>query len=184
MITKRIVEAMGGTIGFESKAGVGSTFWMEYPQVIKAGATGVQNDQARKAVPEYTAVLPEPVHRPVVLYWEDNPMNMRLMQQIFAGMRAWELHCAVNAEDGLEMAQANPPALILMDINLPGMNGYEALKKLKEMPLLADIPVVALTANAMKGDREHGMAAGFTDYLTKPLDIPNLIAVLSKLLEK
>ena len=99
-------------------------------------------------------------------------------------MRAWELHCAINAEDGLEMAQANPPALILMDINLPGMNGYEALKKLKEMPLLADIPVVALTANAMKGDREHGMAAGFTDYLIKPLDIPNLIAVLSKLLEK
>ena len=184
VITKRIVEAMGGTIGFESKAGVGSTFWMEYPQVMKAAAGGTQIASARKTKLENAVALPELVHRPVVLYWEDNPMNMRLMQQIFASMRAWDLHCAVNAEVGLKMALDNPPALILMDINLPGINGYQALEKLKEMPLLADIPVVALTANAMKGDREHGLAAGFTDYLTKPLDIPNLIAVLSKQLEK
>jgi PAS domain S-box-containing protein len=184
VITKRIVEAMGGTIGFESRVGIGSTFWMEFPLVIKAGVGSPQIEAARKPVPENAAVLPEPVHRPVVLYWEDNPMNMRLMQQIFAGMKAWELRSATNAEDGLQMALANSPALILMDINLPGMNGYQALEKLKEFPLLADIPVVALTANAMKGDREKGLAAGFTDYLTKPLDIPKLIAVLSKLLEK
>ena len=90
-------------------------------------------------------------------------------------MRAGGLACAISKPSSALIAQCNSHAR---------MNGYEALKILKEMPLLADIPVVALTANAMKGDREHGMAAGFTDYLTKPLDIPNLIAVLSKLLEK
>lgn len=180
VITKRIVEAMGGSIGFESRVGIGSTFWMEFPLVTKSQRVSPQSISANKPVQP----VPEQAVRPAVLYLEDNPMNMRLMQQIFAGLKAWELRSANNAEEGLEMALANPPDLILMDINLPGINGYQALTKLKEFPLLADIPVVALTANAMKGDREQGLAAGFDEYLTKPLDIPRLVEVLSKLLEK
>ena len=111
-------------------------------------------------------------------------MNLRLMQQVFAGKKEWELRSAISAESGIEMALANPPQLILMDINLPGMNGYQALRILQASAETAGIPVIALTANAMKGDREQGMAAGFADYLTKPLDIFDLLKLLGKMLQR
>jgi PAS domain S-box-containing protein len=184
VITKRIVEAMGGTIGFESHVGHGSTFWMEFPLVAKSERAKPKAVTTRKSGATNAALESSSVRKPAVLYVEDNPMNLRLMQQVFAGRKEWELRSATNAEDGLAMARANPPDLILMDINLTGMDGYQALLKLKEDTITAAIPVIALTANAMKGDRERGMAAGFADYLTKPLDIPNLIGILGKLLDK
>ena len=110
-------------------------------------------------------------------------MNLRLMQQVFAVRKEWELRSAVDAESGIEMARANPPQLVLLDINLPGMDGYQALKLLQEYPETAGIPVVALTANAMKGEREQGLAAGFAEYLTKPLDILKLLELLEDLLD-
>jgi PAS domain S-box-containing protein len=182
VITKRIVEAMDGRIGFESVPGQGSTFWLAFP-VTKNAAQPV-SQEAEISIAD-TIPRPVPVHtrRPVVLYIEDNPMNMRLMQQIFAGKKSWELTGAIDAEIGLEMAFGHPPEIILMDINLPGMSGYEALYLLKADARTARIPVIALTANAMKGDRELGMEAGFFDYLVKPLDIPQLMALLGKLLD-
>jgi PAS domain S-box-containing protein len=183
VITKRIVEAMGGSIGFDSAAGQGCTFWLEFPLTISNERAGL-----KAAVSSSTsAATSVPVHmlasRPAVLYIEDNPMNLRLMQQIFAGKKGWELRSANSAESGIEMARANPPALILMDINLPGIDGYQALARLQAEPETACIPIIALTANAMKGDRERGLAAGFVDYLTKPLDILQLLGLLGKLLD-
>jgi len=180
VITKRIVEAMGGSIGFDSTPGQGSTFWLEFPL-----STMHENNQSQSPAAADTGVQLPLIHgnKPVVLYIEDSVMNLRLMQQIFASKKGWELRSAATGESGVEMARAHPPGLILLDINLPGMNGFQALKLLQSYPETAHIPVIAITANAMKGEREQGMAAGFVDYLTKPLDVARLIGLLGQMLE-
>jgi two-component system, cell cycle response regulator DivK len=105
-----------------------------------------------------------------VLIIEDNPRNLKLARDVLnhAGYRTLE---AGTAEEGLALAQAERPGLVLMDIQLPGMDGVQALGHLRADPATARIPVIALTAFAMKDDRERFLAAGFDDYLEKPLDV-------------
>jgi PAS domain S-box-containing protein len=181
VITRRIVEAMGGRVGFESMEEQGSTFWVEFAVTQAARLPAMETMML--AQPETTDNTSPSAQRPVVLYIEDNPMNLRLMQQIFARRPELELRDAHTAELGIELARAQPPQLILMDINLPGMNGFAALAELKADVRTASIPVIAVSANAMKGDQERGMTAGFVDYLTKPINIPALFASLDKVLK-
>lgn len=181
VITKSLVEAMGGSIGFESVEGKGSTFWMEFALGDNGSGAETGGYQALQKDTEPLSGEAKMGKR-LVLYIEDNQMNMRLMQQIFASRKEWELIGAENAETGITMARANLPSIILMDINLPGMDGFAALSILREDAQTAHIPVVALTANAMKGDRERGLDAGFADYLTKPLDIIHLMGLMGRLL--
>lgn len=117
-----------------------------------------------------------------VLYIEDNPANLKLVAQLLGHRQHIHLLVAHTPELGIELAQAYHPALILLDINLPDMDGYQVMEVLKSDARLNAIPVVAITANAMPRDIVRGMAAGFKDYLTKPLDIAQFYATIDRLL--
>jgi CheY-like chemotaxis protein len=115
-----------------------------------------------------------------VLYVEDNPTNQLLMSEIFARMDDIQLTMASSAEEGLEIARRAPPDLVIMDINLPGMSGFDALERLSDDAATAHIPVIALTAMAGPQDIARGLAAGFHEYLTKPADVAQVIAAVER----
>ena len=171
-LSKRLVEAMGGRIGVDSVAGEGSTFWVQLP--LSTATVVAASVDANKAMPDLSTVR-------TLLYMEDDPANLRLMQRIISTHSGWKLLDAHNAELGLELAFVHRPDLILMDINLPGMSGFDALQRLRAHPATCSTPVIAITANAMPRDIERGRAAGFSDYLTKPLDVPQFLNVIDRL---
>jgi CheY-like chemotaxis protein len=109
---------------------------------------------------------------------EDNPANMQLVERLVARRGRTSLLSAVTAKAGIELARKRQPMAILMDINLPDLTGIEALAVLRDDPLTAHIPVIALSANAMPRDIAHGLAAGFLRYLTKPIKVSELMAAL------
>ncbi len=118
-----------------------------------------------------------------LLYVEDNPANLKLVEQIIARHPDIRLLTAVNGNSGIEIARVSQPDVILMDINLPGINGFEALKILRSDPATAHIPVIAISANAMPRDIERGLKAGFFRYLTKPIKVNEFMEALDVALE-
>ncbi|MDP1928863.1 MAG: PAS domain S-box protein [Thiobacillus sp.] len=171
-LSKKLVVAMHGEIGVETEPGKGSTFWFELPLHTMDEEAAVTADLSIQPLVTSGAT------RKTLLYIEDNPANLRLVKKIISTRKTLDLLDAVNAEDGLEIALRQHPDLILLDINLPGMNGFEALSRLRENSATRDIPVVAVTANAMPRDVERGKAAGFREYLTKPLDMSEFLKML------
>lgn len=117
-----------------------------------------------------------------IVYVEDNPANLKLVEQVLARIEGTRLYSAPNGVLGLNLAETYLPRLILLDINLPGMSGYEVVQKIKESPKLKHIPVVAISANAMPSDIEKGREAGFDEYLTKPVDIIRLLDIVNQYL--
>jgi two-component system cell cycle response regulator DivK len=118
---------------------------------------------------------------PKILIVEDNEMNRDMLSRRLV-KRGYDVDIAVDGEQGLAMARSAPPALILMDMSLPGVDGWEATRQLKTMPETRGVPVIALTAHAMAGDREKAIAAGCDDFDTKPVDLPRLLAKIEALL--
>jgi len=133
--------------------------------------------------PDLAGALLEHSAPVTLLYVEDNPANLTLVEEIVRYCPQLQLLTATDGRLGVEMARTHLPQLILMDINLPHVNGTDALKLLRADPRTAHIPVIALTANAMKGDIRHGLAAGFFRYLTKPVEIPQLNAAIDEALQ-
>lgn len=173
VVSKRLVELMKGTIGVESKVGEGSVFWFEL------------SANAEPHVPIATADVTSPHSRATstgrihpLLYVEDNPANMHLVEQILARRPDIHLLTAKNGNSGIEIARLSQPEVILMDINLPDISGIQALKILRDDPLTAHIPVIAVSANAMPLDIKAGIEAGFISYITKPIKVDEFMLAI------
>jgi CheY-like chemotaxis protein len=118
-----------------------------------------------------------------VLVVEDNERNMKLVRDVL-GARGYETLAAASGEEAVALATAHAPELVLMDVRLPGIDGVEALRRLRDDERTASIPVVAVTAQAMHGDRERFLAAGFDGYLAKPVDVRELVAEVERRLPR
>jgi PAS domain S-box-containing protein len=179
VVAKRLVELMGGEIGVDSVVGVGSVFWFELnsvnePQFVTEAIeieSAVQTPQRRK----------KGLH--TLLYIEDNPANLILVEQIIARHADLKLLTTITGKAGVETAIVSQPDAILMDINLPDINGFDALKMLHINPATSHIPVMALSASAMPRDIKKGLEAGFFRYITKPIKVTEFLAALDLALE-
>ena len=180
VMSKRLIELMGGVLGVESSVGVGSAFWCE---LDAAAAPALESKEAEPAaLARAQAQQPGDPLR-TLLYVEDNPANLKLVEQLIARRPTIRLLTAVDGNMGIQVARAHQPDVILMDINLPGISGIEALKILRDDPATAHIPVVALSANAMPRDITKGLEAGFFSYLTKPIKVKAFMEALDAALE-
>jgi len=179
VMSKRLVEMMGGTIGVESTVGLGSVFWFDL------NAAAIPKLAAHPGDASHTTPTPSRDNAPLrtLLYVEDNPANLQLVEQLIARRPDVGLLSARTGKQGIGIAREQRPDVILMDINLPGISGIEALRILREDPATAHIPVVALSANAMPRDIERGLVAGFFRYLTKPIRVDEFMKTLDVALE-
>lgn len=178
-ITQRLVDLLGCTIDFESELDVGTRFWIEFPAnvTVKPEARPVSNPLKSRV--EVTAAELDKSST-LVLYIEDNPANQMLMESVANLIPEIRLVIAHDAETGIEMAKRINPGLILLDVNLPGMSGIEAVEILTASKQLADIPVVVVSSGAMTSQVKTAMASGVKQYITKPLIVDEIVKVIRK----
>jgi PAS domain S-box-containing protein len=178
VVSKRLTELMGGEIGAQSTVGIGSVFWIELHATQAPRLVAVATERGAEVRARAPADAPY-----TLLCVEDNPANLMLVEKLLERRSDIRLLVATDGIRGIEKARAARPDVILMDINLPGISGLIALGILAEDPETASIPVIALSANAMPGDIEKGLAAGFFRYLTKPIKVNEFMDTLDSALE-
>jgi len=178
-LSKRLVDAMGGRMGMESVVGEGSLFWVELNLTEEAA-----EEQPGLSEPQHAKASPPTAARRTVLYIEDNLSNLKLIEQIFTHRPAVQLQSAMQGALGINFACEHRPALILLDLNLPDMEGSEVMARLRSDPRTSAIPVVVISADAMQTQIERLLAAGARAYLTKPIDVTKFLAVLDEALKQ
>lgn len=177
-VTKQLVELMGGTIRLESEFGVGSRFIVEF-MAYKEGADSLKLHVLSKNH-DFELLKNQPYR---ILYIEDNPTNMNMIENALM-LLGIGLIKAASAESAFEILEDQEVDLILLDINLSGMNGYEFYQKLIQDPVRSRIPVIAISAGAMENDIHRGLEVGFHRYLTKPIDLEELFSAMYELLKQ
>lgn len=176
VITKQLVEAMGGNLDVVSEVGKGSRFRVEL-----ALAPGSRDTRSADFAPDYPSMW-DTGREYSVLYIEDDNVNVVLMEQLFVSQPDWRLTCVSTGLEGITAAVQQCPHLILLDMNLPDMDGTEVFKRLQADPRTRDIRCVAVSADAMPAQVSRAHELGFEDYWTKPLDLPAVIGKLKRLL--
>jgi CheY-like chemotaxis protein len=179
-LSKRLAELMGGRVGFRSVAGEGSEFWVDLPAHAARRSQPAPKVEISNQQSSPLTAGEGPAYK--IVYVEDNPSNVAFMEALLGAFERVALMTAPTAEIGIELVRAHLPAVVIMDINLPGMSGFEALRQLREWPETRDIPVIALSAAAMPRDTKRGEQAGFVRYLTKPVKVDQLTSLLETLL--
>jgi CheY-like chemotaxis protein/anti-sigma regulatory factor (Ser/Thr protein kinase) len=176
VITRRLVELMGGRLEVQSAPDQGSVFSVELPAAEAPGPL--------PAPPPPLAVPPARTRDVTLLYVEDNPSNVELMQQVVRLRPGWRLEVATDGPQGLARALAGGLDAAVIDIDLPGFDGVELARRLRADPAGAALPLLALSANVMPADIRRAMGAGFDAYLTKPIDLPSMLARLDALFDR
>jgi CheY-like chemotaxis protein/two-component sensor histidine kinase len=179
VITRRLVELMHGTLSLQTAPGQGATFTVALPAAVLARTPALP-------APHPASVAPGGASGPgrTLLYIEDNPSNVELVRDVMTLRPGLQLMVAGTGNEGLTLAHAVQPDLVLIDIGLPDIDGNEICRRLRADPVLGGRPLVALSANAMPADVARGAHAGFDAYLTKPLDVPGFLRQIDRLLEQ
>ena len=180
VISRQIAEAMGGTLDVESKVGEGSTFWVELP-LAKPNAPLSGGSEACAPL----AATPKTPQTATLLYIEDNASNLQVVQMLLARSRPhWRFLSARDGKEGLALAQREVPDLILLDLQLPGLPGDEVLTGLRRDARTRRIPLIVLSADATIHSRNHLLASGADDYLSKPFQLDRMLELLDHTLLK
>lgn len=174
---KRLTELMHGTIGVESAVGEGCSFWIELPEAERFESNlGASASPTELAERRDLVIESEPTYS--LLHIDDNPLSIELVQELIERRPNHRLLSASHHALGHELAQAHQPAVILMDVNLPGNTGIESLKKLRENSLTTHIPVIALSSNAKPQEIEQGISAGFMRFVPKPINADEFLSAV------
>ncbi len=181
-IAQRLIHLMDGKLSVHSVQGQGSIFTVEIPVAPAMERPGAQEAGFVEEAGKPTPAWQHQDGQYTLLYVEDNPSNITLMQELIDTLPSMKLLTAADGGTGIALAKAHRPDVIVLDINLPGMNGFEILRELKRVPATAGIPVIALSAAAAPRDIQRGKAEGFLHYLTKPINVAEFMSAIDGLL--